>query len=50
MNAILSIIVLLITGLWAIATFIVANETEERKPLLPEKSKATRRPRKYNIR
>lgn len=47
MDTILSIIVLLITGLWAIVTFIVANETED---LLPERTKATRQPRKYNIR
>lgn len=31
----------------AIVTFIVANETED---LLPERTKATRQPRKYNIR
>lgn len=47
MNTILSIIVLLITGLWAIVTLIVANEMED---LLPERTKATRQPRKYNIR
>lgn len=47
MDIILSIVVLLITGLWAIATLIVANEKED---LLPERTKATRQPRKYNIR
>ena len=47
MDTILSIIVLLITVLWAIATFVIANEKED---LLPERAKATRQPRKYNIR
>ena len=47
MDIILSILVLLLTGAWAIVTFIVANERED---LLPERAKATRQPRKYNIR
>lgn len=47
MDTILSIIFLLVTGTWAIATFVIANERED---LLPERTKATRQPRKYNIR